>query len=766
MRRKTALLILIVWGVTSLVSGAQDLQGQTVADVKVQGLSRVSEQLVKSQVEVQPGQPYNAQAVARDVRRLYDLGYFSTIEVDAQSGPSGVVVTYICSEKQFIDEIRIIGNDKVKERAIRGELSWREGDAFVPEAYNEERSALLSLYQTKGFPNATVDIRVDEIGPSRVRITYAIDEGKKARISSIDFVGNEELSDRKLKKLMKTKRRWWFIGGKYNEETFEADLQNIIDEYGNYGRLEAEIEGTEFDYDDSGKGVDVTVNVGEGPEYTVETLEVANNVVYDDDEVLRLLEVQAGEVHNRGQVAEDAALVETGYHDSGYIQTEVTPQVTLDRNKKTTHVVHRVSEGDLQYVKEIKITGNTVTRDEVVRRSVLVLPGDRFDGGLLRMSQQTIESTEFFDAVRFTIEDNTDSDLYSNLLVDVDEGKTSWLNFGAGYSTEEEFSGFTELRFNNFDIGNPPNFQGGGQQLRLRLQLGTRRQQYYLSFTDPEIFGYPLAAGFDIYDESYNYRGGVDYNEQRTGAQMRFGKVLSPFVTARAALRYDEVHVTNFNYFAHPEFRELSTDGTTVSTIWGITRNTTNSRRDPSSGARHDFEAELGGLGGDYDYYRIEHDSTWYRGLGDEDKWVLSYRTREGWINDYGSPGYVPLHLRYFAGGTSTIRGYDNRDVGPKTRPFLWFETQRIGGELRLLNNIEAKYKISDMLRFYTFVDAGGVWREASDFDLGDVKYSAGIGFGVDIPKMGPVRLDYGIPLNADEDQGSGRLHLQSGFRF
>ena len=136
----------------------------------------------------------------------------------AESG-DGVAVTYIVQEKRVISEIKIIGNDKLKSRAIRSVLTWREGDTFVEEGYEEERAAVLKLYQTKGMPNAAVDIVVEETGPSRVRITYMITEGKKAKISAIHFVGNDRLSDRRLKKGLETKRRWWFLGGKYDESS-------------------------------------------------------------------------------------------------------------------------------------------------------------------------------------------------------------------------------------------------------------------------------------------------------------------------------------------------------------------------------------------------------------------------------------------------------------------------------------------------------------------------------------------------------------------
>jgi len=746
---------------------AQQFDGKTIQEVRIEGLERVSEQLIRSQLEVQAGQTYNQLAISRDIRRLYDTTFFSSIKADASLSGDGVIVTYLVEEKRVISEIKIIGNDKVRDRAIRGVLGWREGDTFLEDGYDEEREAILNLYQSKGIANTTVDIVVEEVGPSRVRITYVIDEGKKARIRSVDFEGNEALTDRQLRRGMQTKRRWWFIGGKYDEDKLETDLQGILGKYGDHGRLEAEVAGAELAYSESGKGIDVTIKVMEGPEYTVGTVETANNEVFDDDEIVDLLKVQAGDVHNKSQVEADAQLVRKGYADSGYIYSDVVPQVTLDRETTTTHIVHRVEEGDLKYVREVKITGNDVTRDEVIRREVFVVPGERFDGTLLEASRRRLDNLDYYDAIRMSTEPVDEDDRYANLLIDVEEGRTGFWNFGAGYSTDEGFGGYTELRFDNFDITNWPSFSGGGQQFRIRLNLGQRRTEYNVSFTDPEFLGYPILFGVDFFDESYEYGGGSDYTQDTQGAQLRLGKVLSPYVTARTALSYRSINYSDLNRGPFSAYYPYIGGDDTISTIWGINRTTTDSRADPATGSRHDLQLELAGIGGDNDFWKLDHDSQWYWSLDDESKWVLSYRSRQGIGFPFGDSDVIPLSDRYFAGGTTTVRGYKSRDIGPK-RPRYGFigDDESVGGELRLVNNLEIKYKVNKFFRLYGFVDGGGVWLEPSDFGFGDVKYGAGVGIGFDIPRMGPVRLDYGVPLNGDEDQGSGRFHLQGGFRF
>lgn len=759
---------LVAWlAFTAPLVYAQELPAHHIGHVRVRGLERISEQLVRSQFKVQPGDIYTPGVVAGDIRRLYELGHFITVKVDGTIVDGKIELTYIFEEKPGIQALEIVGNDKVRTRYIRGLLSWREGDSFDADAYGEEREAILKLYKSKGFHNATVDIHVDEVAPSHVRITYLVDEGRKARIRRIQFVGNAALSNRKLRKLIKTKRKRWFLGGKYDEDQFDADLESILDEYGDYGHLEAEVVDTQFDYRKGGKGLEITATLDEGAEYRVETLEATGNLVFKDEEIFPILRVQPGDVHNKSLVEEDAVLIERGYVDSGYDKGRVTPQVTLDRDNKTTHIVHRVYEGDLKYIREITITGTTTTRDDVIRREILLLPGDRFDGTLLRASERRLDNTRFFEKVRFTLEDVEEDDRFADLLVDIEEDETGEFGFGGGYSTEEKLGGFLELSLNNFDIANWPTFAGGGQQFRARLFLGGRRNQVSISFTDPEIGGYPLSFGFDLFDESHRYSGGTDFTEESQGLRLRFGKSLSPFLWGRVALRYEDIDISDTPTTTNPEIRPLWEVGSTISNIWGLTRNTVDSTRDATTGSRHDLQFEVAGLGGDNHFYKLTHDSTWYWPLDKNKKYVLSFRTREGWADDYGSSDIVPISDRFFAGGASTVRGYDTRDIGPKERRFFCFgDTIAIGGELRLINNLELKYKLSDQLRLFAFLDSGGVWKEAGDFSLGDIKYAGGVGFGVEVPRLGPIRIDYGIPINPDRDQGNGRLHLQTGFRF
>jgi outer membrane protein insertion porin family len=752
---------------------AQTGESPIVREIRFEGIERVSEELLLPQLELKVGQPYNQRAVARDIGRLYDLGHFVQIRVDKADVSDGVAITYIVEEKQLISKVRIIGADKMKERRIRSELTMREGDSFILDACNEERQAILTLYQSKGFANTVVDTIISKVGNARIILTYAIEEGKKARIRSVNINGNDALSNRSIKKLMKTKPAKWFLGGRFDEAKLEMDLQEILNEYGNHGRLEADVLSTDLAYTPNGKGLSLDLFLSEGPEYHVGELRIANNVVYDDEEILALIEVHVGDVHNKGQVEKDATETGLKYQESGYVNAFVSPQVTLDGDNKTTHVVHNVSEGELMYIREVLVSGNEITKEDIIRREIKLKPGDRYDGTALRQSERGLARTRYFETLHLSLDPIEDSEIYTRLLADVEEGKTGSFQFGVGFSTDQQFGGFGELRMQNFDILNPslkswPPFSGGGQEFSIRLNIGQLYDQFRLSFTEPEFLGYPLAVGFDLFDESLRLTGASRYLEERTGAQIRMGKTLSPYNTVRALFRYQSTDLSDMPIYNDPEINEQRGESDTLSIRGSVERATMDSFIDPSNGAKHVLALEVAGFGAEHEFMKLEHDSTWYWALTAEKRWVLSLRSRNGVVDAYGNSSYVPLQDRFFLGGTSTVRGYENRDIGPKAYEVTKNRRDDIavGGYIRFVTNLELKYKVTDMLRVYGFFDSGGLWDDFDEISLSDARHSVGVGFSVDIPGMGPMRVDYGFPVNADSDQGSGRLHLMTGLRF
>jgi len=738
-------------------------EGKPIKEVRVAGNRLLSDQQILSRVETKPGDLFDKGAIGRDIKRIFKLGRFKgPILADAAEVDGGVTVTFIVSEKPLVSEMRVMGNTKVKERDIKDAISLRIGESYNSGAMGGDAEAIQKLYEKKGFYRASVYIDVEEMAPSKVRVTYNITEGRKARIRAISIESNTVFTDREIRKRLKTRTaKLWFIGGIYDETEFQDDLLRLEAMYREKGYEEFKVAGTSFDYSPDGKSMFMTIHLEEGPQYHVGSVRVQGNEVFATDEITDLLELKEGDVFNPLQVAMDGGAIRGLYSDAGYIYASVPPKVTLDREKKVGHILHPILEGQLVYLGQIGINNNIKTKDEVIRRELTIFPGERFDAKKIARSMEKIKNLGFFDDLRPVDPSTRPSDFpgAEDLLLNLTEKETGAFYFGAGYSSDQALVGSASLDLWNFDMANPPKFTGAGQRLRLGLQSGRLREAYTLSFTEPYFLGYPLLFGVDVFKDKLQFIHHADFSEDRLGGGFRFGKRLSEYVRTSVGLRYEDIDIGDIDDDVSIEIQEEEGRRTTFSLISFIERNSLDYIFDPRRGSVNRLTVELAGAGAaaDTDFIRLDQDYSQYFPL--TEKWVFSIHETSGYVSEFGRSDRVPIFERFFVGGTSTVRGYDERDIGPKSDDIFH---DPIGGNVRFVTNLELSYAITDILRGYVFTDGGTAWPDVEDIGGSELRFGAGVGIGLKTP-IGPLRVDYGVPLNADSDQGHGRIHFRVG---
>jgi len=494
----------------------------------------------------------------------------------------------------------------------------------------------------------------------------------------------------------------------------------------------------------------------------VASVGVEGNEVFGDDEVMNVLRLKEQDVFNRFQVARDGVAVSTFYYDAGYIYAAVRPQVTRDEEKKAAHVLYSIQEGELIYLGQIEIADNVKTKDEVIRRELTIYPGERFDANKIRRSMERLTNLGFFERDKPPAELSTrpsEIEGAEDLFMNVIEKETGAFYFGAGFSSEEEVLGSVSLDLWNFDIANFPKFTGAGQRLGITLQTGTLHERYSVSFTEPYFMGYPLLFGADVFMDKREFVHHDDFSEEHFGTGIRFGKRLSEYVSSSLGLRYEDIEIGDIGEDVSEEIRKEEGSRSTISLIWAIERNSVDNRFDPTTGSIHGGSIELAGAGfaADTDFVKLTQNYSRYFPLSE--KWVFSIHESCGYVTEYGRTDDVPIFERFFCGGSRTVRGYDERDIGPRSDDIY---NDPIGGNVRLVTNIELSYAITDILRAYVFQDSGTAWPDVDDLDPSDLRFSAGMGIGIRTP-MGPLRVDYGIPINPDAHQGNGRFHFNVG---
>jgi outer membrane protein insertion porin family len=629
--------------------------------------------------------------------------------------------------------------------------------SFVDEyKLNEVASKIKDLYAKKGFTQSkiTYDFKANK-EKNEAEVKYIIEEKGVLKVRRIKIQGNKAISAGRILKLMKTRTAWLFNPGLYKEEALKDDIKRITDFYRQEGFTDVKID-TELDSNE--KGLYVTVSIVEGKRYYIGTIQIEGYKDVSLDEIKKAMKLKTDSVYSDTALYEESSRIRSVYVDKGYIFAQIEPITILNPETQKVDVTYKIVENQVAYIERIDIKGNIKTKDKVIRRELRVYPEERFDGKAVRRSKEKLENLGFFEEVRFDTEPGTKPEQV-NLIVDVKEAKTGHLSFGGGYSSIEEFVGFAEIRQKNFDFKNFSTFSGGGQDLSLYASLGSLTSRYELSFTNPWIFDRPYSFGFDVYKKGHDQDEdvGYGYSEDITGGDIRLGKDFNDTLKGQVAYRFDRVKISDVIENATSDLKDEA-GITNLSTMeFDLAYDTRDNVFSPLTGMyfTNNFQVTGGPFGGDRNFLKYFARFSYFYPLVNRS--VLEARLRAGWADPFSDTKKVPIYERFFAGGASTVRGYQERKVGPVDAA----TDDPLGGEAMFVANLEYTYPLIDFLKLATFFDAGNVWSKNSDFFSDKLYKSVGLGVRVKTP-IGPVSVDYGWPLDLGpgEERKEGRFHF------
>ena len=731
---------------------------KVVKAVEVRGNKTIGIATILAKIKTRVGQEYLQSVVSDDLKRLYNAGYFSDVTVDREQYEGGFKVIFYVEEKPVIQKITFSKIRYYKPKALLNKLKSKKGKFLDNKTLKDDIRTIQELYTKKGLTLASVDVEknIDEL-TNKAMLHFIIKEGQRVKIVRIEVLGNKAFPDKRIRKVIKTRRAWLFNSGYLKEEILEEDVVRIRSFYEKEGFIDAK---ASFEYEESKENrLIVKISIDEGKQYFVDTIDVTGNEKASKQEILDVMtEVKEGGVFSREKLTVDLANIRALYFDRGYIFANVKETTSLNPDTGRVAITLDMQEGKLAYINRIKIQGNDRTRDIVIRRELRLYPGDRFDGGKLRRTKERLRNLGYFEDIAYDIED-TDLPDQKDLVVQVKEAKTGSFSFGGGYSTIDQIVGFVEIEQKNFDFTNWPTFTGGGQNLVLRAESGSTRNNMRLSFTEPWLFDYPISGGFDLYRSQRDRERdvGFAYDEKRVGGGVRFGKQFTEYISGGINYTNEKITIDNFEDDVSSALLAEEGENTVSSLGFSLARDTRDSIFAPTKGLLVDGVVDVAGgiLGGDKDFYRLTGRASYNIPLKFDS--VLEFRVKGGLVDAYGDSSSVPIFERFFAGGAKSIRGYDERTVGP-----LDVATDDpIGGEALLVGNIEYTIPIIDFLKLATFFDTGNVWSKAKDIGKGNFKSGVGVGLRVKTP-IGPVNLDYGYPLDDEpgEEDRSGKFYF------
>ena len=427
---------------------------------------------------------------------------------------------------------------------------------------------------------------------------------------------------------------------------------------------------------------------------------------------------------------------------------------------------YRIEEGEQAYIEKIEIKGNTKTKDKVIRRELSVSPGELFDMTEVKRSKRRLEGLNYFTeqgGVDATPEP-TDVPNRKNLVVTVEERNTGNFSIGAGFSSVDSVLGFIEISQGNFDIAKPPWFQGGGQKYRMKAAFGSQRQDYEITWIEPWFLEKKLQLSVDLYHRQLGFVSTENlYDERRTGARIALARALgTENLIGTASYTIESVGIINVDRARASKLIRDEEGNRLVSKVGlSLAYDTRNNALLPQRGQRTELSGEVAGgpFGGETDFYKLELRSAWYfKGLGEGH--VLELVGRTGVVKEYGDSSRVPLFDRWFLGGLYSLRGYKYRAVGPRDST-----NEPIGGDTYWFGSAEYSVPIIERLRFAVFYDIGMVYSDPYDWNVKNYNDNFGFGIRLNLP-IGPLRLDYGIPINDVEGVNSSHGRFQFGVGY
>lgn len=727
------------------------------------GTGTIDKEYIKAYTSVRTGYEFDRIAVARDIKALLKTGLFSNIEVKTRMDGSEMVLEYYFTNKyRLAEKPKITGNKKFSRRKLTKLLDLDQEDLIDDQVLATLTKKIEQEYRKNHYPNAEVSWNIEVLNEDTgaAKVSVHIKEGTKEYIKFVYFEGNSSISDSELDKVIRFPVWWnpldWFR--KITPDAIELDTyrQLIREQYLNRGYLDVSVSPAMLTRNKKGE-LTASYQIQEGEMYQFGNIKVTGITIFPQSVIDQVVIAEPGHPASVTVAKQTRDNIEDYYGQRGYLNTRVKPIYFPSDKQHVVDIQYDVSEGHLTKIHDIIIKGNVRTKDKVIRRELLVNPGDIYDTIRLRRSENRLRNLGFFDLVR-TNHRTTEIPDEQDMVIEVRETKTGNIMLGAGFSSIDKLTGFLEFSQANFDLFNWPYMTGGGQKLKVKLQLGTTRNEFNVSFVEPWFLNKKLSLGTDVFWLDYEYD---EYYLERVGTAISLTQPLfgPARITYSLALQDEDVTETSTNQYwfvDNPTESYYFTDQNFFKTTVGTTISY-DTRNHPFAPSRGDkiklFLKYSGGIfGGDEDTYNIGMSYRKYLPLWFDH--VLSIRLEGEVIDNFNGPDdEIPLSDRLYIGGGRTIRGYEYRNVGPKVKTPQDGEPEEvepIGGCTSAMLSIEYTIPIINAISIAGFYDMGNVWYDPFEFSS-NYASSAGIGIRLNMPGF-PIRIDYAVPIHKDSE--------------
>lgn len=744
------------------------LEPFVIKDIRVEGLQRTEPGTVFNYLPVQVGDVMSDEKATQAIKSLYNTGFFKDVRVEAE----GEVLVVTVQERSSIAQIDFSGNksfpsDKMKEGLKQ--IGIAEGLILDKSVLERAEQEIKRQYLSQGKYSATVKTVTSPLERNRVAVRFEIEEGKVAKIRDINIVGNNAFSTEDLRAefLLTTPNwmSWWNKDDQYSKQKLTADLETLKSFYMNQGYLEFSVDSTQVSISPDKEDIYITINVTEGQKYTISSVKLAGELQLPESELTPLIKIQKGDVFNRQLITESSKAVGDRLANEGYAFSNVNAIPEINKEDHTAAFTFFVDPGRRVYVRRINLTGNTRTRDSVLRREMRQLESAWYAGDKIDRSKTRLNRLQYFETVDVetpAVPGTTDQ---VDLNINVVEKSTGSIQFGAGLSSNEGVVFGVTI--------NQQNFLGTGNRVSAQINTGKVNTTYSLSYTDPYFTPDGVSRGFDV------YRRDVDtssltigtYNSSSYGGGVRFGLPISEtdFLSAGLTLDLTKIELSSQSPKQYLEFcgssSGCSSDSLQLSASW--VHDTRDNTLFTNKGVLQRLSLETAVPGLDLQYYKLDYKHAWFKDITSNLTFMLNGEL--GYADSYGGKKY-PFFKNFYVGGVNSVRGYDNGAIGPRDIDPNTGEDFAVGGTRKVVGNAELFMPVpfiknSSQFRLSAFVDGGAVYADKQHIDFGEMRYSAGVGVSWFSP-FGPLKLVLAKALNAKDGDQTQTLQFQLGQQF
>jgi len=736
---------------------AQSFKPFVVKDIRVEGLQRTEAGTVFSYLPVKVGETMNEEKGQQALRALFATGFFRDVRLEVEND----VLVVLVEERPAVAQIDLVGIKEFEPDAVKRILrdaGLAEGRTFDRAVLDNAEQELKRQYLSRGRYAAEVQSTVTPLERNRVGISIAVTEGEVAKIRAINIVGAQVFSEALLLEQFALRTpgwlTWYTKADQYSKQKLAADIETLRSYYQDRGYVDFAVESTQVSITPDRRDIYITINVIEGEKYSIADVKLDGQMLLPREELQKLVRVKSGDVFSRQRITETTKAIADRLGNDGYAFANATAIPQVDKEKRTVALTIVVDPGRRVYVRRISVAGNTRTRDEVVRREMRQLEGAYYDASKIELSKRRIDKTQYFKDVTVETAPVAESADQIDVNFTVEEKPTGSILLGAGFSTVDKvvLSGSISQA----------NVFGSGKFISANLSTGKVNRNISLSYLNPYFTVDGVSQGFDLYDRKIDASSLAvgPYKTETIGAGLKFGYPLNETDTINYGVLAEDVRLTLFatSPVQYLTFQSQFGDKYQYGAgNFGWTRDRRDSALLTTAGSLTRAGVEV--AGGDLEYYRLNLSHQWFYPLSRT--YTFSLRGEFGYVDGLQNKP-VPFFKNFYAGGPDSVRGYKAYSLGPQDA-----QGDTLGGTRKLIGSAEFLFPVpgaqqDKSLRLSAFVDAGQVYGASEKFDLGQLRYSTGIGVNWTSP-FGPLRVSLAQPLN--EKKGFDRPeHIQFTF--